>query len=148
SYYADLAEALGDRRFLVDGDGVQLTRSPRFFGQHVLVPRAGVALLVNAFNFPAWGIAEKAACALLAGMPVVAKPATATSAVAFRMMELLVEANVLPPGALQLVVGPIGDLVQQLEGQDVLSFTGSADTGALLRGDASVLRKGVRVNVE
>jgi oxepin-CoA hydrolase/3-oxo-5,6-dehydrosuberyl-CoA semialdehyde dehydrogenase len=86
AYYADLGAQLGDARLLADGDGVQLGRSPRFFGQHVLVPRPGVAVHINAFNFPAWGLAEKAACALLAGMPVITKPATSTALVAFRLM--------------------------------------------------------------
>ena len=80
-YYAGVARGLGDRSVLVDGDGVQLTRDESFWGQHVLVPRHGVAVFINAFNFPAWGFAEKAAAALLAGMPVITKPATSTALV-------------------------------------------------------------------
>ena len=79
STYAELGQGLGEVRFLVDGEGLSLARSPRFHGQHLMVPRRGVAVHVNAFNFPAWGLAEKAAVALLAGVPVVSKPATSGS---------------------------------------------------------------------
>ncbi|MDB4996035.1 MAG: Aldehyde dehydrogenase, partial [Myxococcaceae bacterium] len=88
--YADLGKELGEQRFLLDGEAIQLGRAPRFVGQHVSVPRQGVAVHVNAFNFPAWGLAEKAACALLAGMPVISKPATSTALLAHRIMKLLV----------------------------------------------------------
>ena len=92
------------------------------------MPRHGVAVHINAFNFPAWGFAEKAACALLAGMPVITKPATATALITERCIELIVEAGILPEGALQLIVGATGDLLDRLGPQDVLAFTGSADT--------------------
>src|SRR5262249_33775546 len=88
SAYAGLGKSLGEARFLVDGEGVSLGRSPRFHGQHIAVPRAGVAVHVNAFNFPAWGFAEKAACALLAGMPVLSKPASSSALVAHRILEI------------------------------------------------------------
>src|SRR5207302_1801020 len=96
--YAELGAQLGDVKFLTDGDGIQLTRSVRFWGQHIAVPRAGVAVHINAFNFPAWGLAEKAAVALLAGVPVVTKPATSTALVAARMIELVTESKLLPTG--------------------------------------------------
>src|SRR6185295_1755384 len=86
--YAELGQALGAGRFFADGEGIQLGRSPRFHGQHVSVPRHGVAVHINAFNFPAWGLAEKAAAALLAGMPVLSKPATATAMAAHRAMQV------------------------------------------------------------
>lgn len=86
AYYADLGKELGSKKLLTDGDGIQLMRGPRFWGQHVFVPKTGVAVHVNAFNFPAWGLAEKAACALLAGVPVVSKPATSTALLAFKIM--------------------------------------------------------------
>jgi 3,4-dehydroadipyl-CoA semialdehyde dehydrogenase len=146
--YAALGKGLGDRRFLVDGEGVSLARSPRFHGQHIAVPRQGVALHINAFNFPAWGLAEKAAVALLAGMPVVSKPATSTCLLAHRIMEVLVEAAVLPDGALQLLVGDAGDLLEHVGPQDVVAFTGSSDTGLRIRQMPQVLRHSVRVNVE
>ncbi len=146
--YAELGGQLGAVKFLTDGDGVQLTRSVRFFGQHIAVPRAGVAVHINAFNFPAWGMMEKAAVALLAGMPVVTKPATSTALVAHRMVELAVEAKLLPDGALSFVAGSVGDLLAHLGGQDVLAFTGSSDTGAELRRHPNVIGSSVRVNVE
>jgi 3,4-dehydroadipyl-CoA semialdehyde dehydrogenase len=146
--YADLSAELGDAHVLVDGDGVQLGRSPRLFGQHVYVPRNGVAVHVNAFNFPAWGLGEKAACALLAGMPVVAKPATATALVTHRIVEILVEQKILPQGVLSLVCGSTGDLLERLDGQDVLAFTGSSTTAELLRSGKAITRASTHVNVE
>ena len=123
--YAEIGSSLGTAKFLVDGEGVQLGRSPRFHGQHINVPRHGVAVQINAFNFPAWGLAEKAASALLAGMPVFSKPATSSAMVAHRLMEILVEKKVLPEGALSLLVGAPRDLPALLGAQDVLAFTGS-----------------------
>jgi len=148
AYYAELGRGLGDARWLPDGESVQLGRSPRWVGQHVLSPRPGAALFINAFNFPAWGVAEKAACALLAGMPVIAKPATATALVAHRLVEIWLAEGGLPEGALQLVVGGVGDLLDHLDGHDVLSFTGSSATAARLRGHRRVVERNVRVNIE
>jgi 3,4-dehydroadipyl-CoA semialdehyde dehydrogenase len=146
--YGRLGEPLGDRRVLVDGGGVALGRSSRFYGMHLLTPREGVAVLINAYNFPAWGFAEKAACALLAGMPVLCKPATSTALVTARMVEALVEADLLPAGAIQLVAGPAGDLLDHLGPQDVVAFTGSAATGLGIRSRENLLRSSVPVNVE
>jgi oxepin-CoA hydrolase/3-oxo-5,6-dehydrosuberyl-CoA semialdehyde dehydrogenase len=146
--YADVAAGLGAVRALGDGEPLQLGRSARFFGQHVLVPREGVAVHVNAFNFPAWGFAEKAAVALLAGMPVVTKPATATALTAYRIVEKIVEANLLPPGALSFIAGATGDLLTHLGAQDVLAFTGSLSTAVSLRGLPALLGSSVHVNVE
>ena len=146
SAYAELGQRLGDAKLLADGDGIALARLPRFHGQHVAVPRHGVAVHVNAFNFPAWGLAEKAACALLAGMPVLAKPATSSALVAHRLMEIL--EPVLPPGVLSLLIGEAGDLLDQLGAQDVVAFTGSGATAARIRGLPNVLEHNIRVNVE
>lgn len=148
AYYGGIGRALGDRKFLAEGDGIQLAKSEAFWGQHVLVPRHGVAVHINAFNFPAWGFAEKAACALLAGMPVLTKPATATALLAERCAELIVEAGILPEGAFQLLCGPAGDLLDHLGPQDVLAFTGSAETARELRTHRNVLSAGPRMNVE
>jgi 3,4-dehydroadipyl-CoA semialdehyde dehydrogenase len=148
SAYAEIGRGLGEVLVLADGEGVTLGRSPRFHGQHVLVPRHGVAVHVNAFNFPAWGFAEKAACALLAGVPVLSKPGTSSALVAHRMMEVLVDASVLPDGALSLLVGSVGDLLDHLGPQDVVAFTGSSETGMKIRALPSVIRNSVRVNVE
>ncbi len=148
AFYGGLGLSLGDRRHLVDGDGLQLGKSEAFWSRHALVPRPGVALHVNAFNFPAWGFAEKFACAFLAGMPVITKPATATALTAHRMVEILLTDGLLPEGALQLVVGSTGDLIDRLGAQDVFAFTGSAATARLLRGRAALIAAAVRVNVE
>jgi 3,4-dehydroadipyl-CoA semialdehyde dehydrogenase len=148
STYAEIGKGLGAARFLADGEGITLGRSPRFHGQHIAVPRHGVAVHINAFNFPAWGFAEKAAVALLAGVPVLSKPALSTSLVAHRIMEILVEKEVLPEGALSLLVGGVGDLLSHVGGQDVVAFTGSGLTGAKIRGLPNVISESVRVNVE
>jgi 3,4-dehydroadipyl-CoA semialdehyde dehydrogenase len=146
--YSETATSLGAGTFLVDGEGSQLGRSARFHGQHIAVPRHGVAVHINAFNFPAWGFAEKAAVALLAGMPVLSKPATSSALLAHRIMELIVEKQLLPDGALSFLVGSARDLVSHLGGQDVVAFTGSGETGTQLRGAPAVIRNSVRVNVE
>jgi oxepin-CoA hydrolase/3-oxo-5,6-dehydrosuberyl-CoA semialdehyde dehydrogenase len=141
-------ELLGEQAFIVEGEGVALSRGEGFYGRHILVPRPGVAVHINAFNFPAWGFAEKAACALLAGMPVITKPATATALVTERCIEILVEAGILPDGALQLIIGSTGDLLDRMGPQDVLAFTGSADTARSLRSRSNLLAANTRVNVE
>jgi oxepin-CoA hydrolase/3-oxo-5,6-dehydrosuberyl-CoA semialdehyde dehydrogenase len=145
--YAEISSSLSGK-FLVDGEGLQLGRSARFHGQHICVPRHGVAVHINAFNFPAWGFMEKAAVALLAGMPVLSKPATSSAMVAHRVMELIVEKKLLPDGALSFLAGGARDLVSHLGGQDVVAFTGSGDTGMQLRSAPSVVRHSVRINIE
>ncbi|MFN0059326.1 MAG: 3,4-dehydroadipyl-CoA semialdehyde dehydrogenase [Planctomycetota bacterium] len=148
SYYAYLGKELGSQRMLARDAGVALGRTAKFWGQHVATPLSGVAVHINAFNFPAWGFAEKAACALLSGMPVITKPATSSAMVTERCIEILVAAQVLPAGALSLVCGSVGDLLSQLGAQDVLAFTGSAATAVKLRGAANLLAASVRVNIE
>ena len=148
AYYASLGWRLGDRTFFAEVEGVQLAKTEGFYGRHILVPRHGVAVHINAFNFPAWGFAEKAACALLAGMPIVTKPATATAMVTERCIEILIAADILPEGALQLIVGSTGDLLDRLGPQDVLAFTGSAGTARSLRSRGNLLAANTRVNVE
>lgn len=148
AFYGGLGRTLGERTFLTEGEGIALAKTEGFWGQHVLVPRQGVAVHINAFNFPAWGFAEKAACALLAGMPVISKPATATALLTERCCELIVDAGILPDGALQLLCGGAGDLLDHLQPQDVLAFTGSADTARTLRQHPQVLAANPRTNVE
>jgi len=148
AHYGELGREIGERRLFLDGDGIQLGRSPRFWGQHILVPRSGVAVQINAFNFPVWGFAEKAACALLAGMPVVTKPATSTALVTERAVAALIEAGILPAGSLSLICGSTGNLLDCLGPQDVLAFTGSARTALQLRGKANLLESSTRVNIE
>ncbi|MGO4327529.1 3,4-dehydroadipyl-CoA semialdehyde dehydrogenase [Cupriavidus sp. M-11] len=146
--YAKMGDALGERRFLLDGEAARLGKEPLFQSQHVLTPTRGVALLINAFNFPGWGLWEKAAPALLSGVPVIVKPATATAWLTQRMVRDVVEAGILPPGALSVVCGSAAGLLDQLQPFDVVSFTGSADTAALIRSHAAVTQRSVRVNIE
>ncbi len=146
--YAKLAEDLPDTKILADGPGAQLGRSPRFFGQHVFLPRAGVAVFVNAYNFPAWGFAEKAACALLAGMPIMVKPATATAHTAYLMARVLIDSGIAPRGSVSFIAGAAHDLVDHLGSQDVLAFTGSAATGRKFLGKRNIVEQRVPVNIE
>jgi phenylacetic acid degradation protein PaaN len=146
--YAELAGTLGDTPWLLEGEAEAIMRGSKVRAQHVLVPRLGVAIHINAFNFPAWGMLGKLAVALLCGMPVVSKPATSTAVVAARIAEIVVEEGELPPGAFSLLLGPAGDLLDHVGPQDVVAFTGSADTGARIRAHAQVVAHGVRVNVE
>ena len=147
-HYARLGEGLGDRRFLVDGDPARLGKDPLFQSQHLQVPTRGVALFINAFNFPSWGLWEKAAPALLSGVPVIVKPATATAWLTQRMVQDVVDAGVLPAGALSVVCGSSAGLLDQLQPFDVLSFTGSAETAAVIRSHPAVTQRSVRVNIE
>ena len=147
-YYAGLAESLGERTVLLDGEAITIGRSSRLVGQHILTPKPGVAVHINAFNFPAWGLAEKAACALLAGMPVISKPATATALMTWGLVKAVIDADVLPEGALGLICGGAGDLLDHLEWSDVVAFTGGASTGETIRRHPRVLASGVAVNVE
>lgn len=148
SYASKGRRELPDARMLLDGPPELLSKTGGFIGQHVLTPLQGVAVHINAFNFPVWGMLEKLGPALLAGVPVITKPATVTAYVAERVVKIITEAAVLPPGAIQLVIGPVADLFDQLEGQDVVSFTGSAATAASVRAHPAIVREGVRVIAE
>jgi 3,4-dehydroadipyl-CoA semialdehyde dehydrogenase len=146
--YAKLGAGLGDRRFLLDGEAARLGKDPLFQSQHVMVPTQGVALFINAFNFPSWGLWEKAAPALLSGVPVIVKPATATAWLTQRMVQDVVNAGVLPAGALSIICGSSAGLMDPLQPFDVVSFTGSADTAAVIRSHPAVAQRSVRVNIE
>lgn len=148
STYAKLGAGLGEQRFLLDGDAARLAKDPLFQSQHVMVPTRGVALFINAFNFPSWGLWEKAAPALLSGVPVIVKPATATAWLTQRMVRDVIEAGVLPPGALSVICGSSSGLLDQLQPSDVVSFTGSAETAAVIRSHPAVVQRSVRVNIE
>jgi 3,4-dehydroadipyl-CoA semialdehyde dehydrogenase len=145
---AELGQALGDSKVCPDGDAVPLAKDGAFQSRHVRVPTRGVALFINAFNFPSWGLWEKAAPALLAGVPVIVKPATATAWLTQRMVADVVAAGVLPAGALSVICGSSAGLLDQLQPFDVLSFTGSAETAALIRSHPTVVANSVRVNIE
>jgi len=132
----------------VDGPPEPLGRGGTFVGQHVHTSRPGVAVLVNAFNFPVWGMLEKLAPAVLAGMPVIVKPASQTAYVAELAFRHMVESQALPPGSIQLLCGAVGDLFDHLTGQDTIAFTGSAATAHKLRCHPAVVRESVRFNAE
>lgn len=146
--YARYGKQLGDTSVLLDGEAEKLGQGARYVGQHVRLSRPGVAVHINAFNFPAWGTFEKVAVALLAGVPVITKPATATSWLTYRMVQIIVEAGILPDGALQLLCGSVGDLLDHLGPQDCIAFTGSASTGAKLRAHACVIERSTRLTIE
>ncbi len=125
-----------------------LGRGGQFAGQHILTPLLGVAVQINAFNFPVWGPLEKMAPALIAGVPTLIKPATQTAYLTTRLVELIVESGILPEGTLQLLCGSAGDMLDHLGEQDLLSFTGSASTAHQLRAHPNVVARAVRFNAE
>ncbi|MEO3711181.1 phenylacetic acid degradation bifunctional protein PaaZ [Roseateles flavus] len=131
-----------------EGPAQQLGKEGHFWGSHVLVPKRGVAVHINAFNFPMWGMLEKFAPTFLAGMPSIVKPATATSYVAEACVRLIQESGLLPEGALQLIIGSSGDLLDRLEETDVVTFTGSADTAAMLRVNKNLIARSIPFNAE
>jgi 3,4-dehydroadipyl-CoA semialdehyde dehydrogenase len=148
SYYAHLGSSLAETPWLTDGEGVQLGRTARFWAEHILQPRPGVALHINAFNFPAWGMAEKLACSILAGMPVVTKAGTASAMLAYRVSQIIVESGLLPEGSFQFLPGSISKMSDELQPMDVVAFTGSAQTGSRIRSNPNLIQNSVRVNIE
>ncbi|KNG93262.1 phenylacetic acid degradation bifunctional protein PaaZ [Pseudaestuariivita atlantica] len=132
----------------VDGAVEQLSRNGTFVGQHICTPLDGVAVHINAFNFPVWGMLEKLGPCLLAGMPAILKPASSTAYLAQAAVRLMIDSGILPDGAVQLVMGGTGDLLGQLGGQDVISFTGSADTALHLRQAPNIAAEAVRFIAE
>ncbi len=139
---------LPNATFLIDGAVEPLSKTGTFAGQHIVTSLQGAAVHINAFNFPCWGLLEKFAPALLAGAPVVTKPATVTSYVAHAMMRMIVDSKILPDGVLQFIVGPTGDLFDHLTCQDVVSFTGSATTSETLQRHPVIARNAVRFIAE
>jgi oxepin-CoA hydrolase / 3-oxo-5,6-dehydrosuberyl-CoA semialdehyde dehydrogenase len=139
---------LPNERILIDGNVEPLSRGGTFQGLHVFTSLQGVAVHINAFNFPVWGMLEKLAPTLLAGVPAIVKPASATAYLAEAAFRIMIEANVLPKGAVQLVAGSLGDLFDHLTCQDVVSFTGSAETAAKLQSHPVLIRESVRFIAE
>jgi oxepin-CoA hydrolase / 3-oxo-5,6-dehydrosuberyl-CoA semialdehyde dehydrogenase len=147
--YASLAKReLPNDTIYVEGPVEPLGRGGQFVGQHILTPLLGVAVQINAFNFPVWGPLEKLAPALIAGVPTLVKPASQTAYLTARVVELIIEAGLLPEGALQLVCGGAGDLLDHLEEHDLLGFTGSASTAQRLRAHPTIVARSVRFNAE
>jgi oxepin-CoA hydrolase/3-oxo-5,6-dehydrosuberyl-CoA semialdehyde dehydrogenase len=139
---------LPDEPFYIDGNMEMISKTGSFVGHHICVPLEGVAIHINAFNFPVWGMLEKIAVNLLAGVPAIVKPATSTSYLAEYVTRDIIASGILPEGALQLICGSVGDLFDHLTCQDVVTFTGSATTGRLLKSHPSVLNNSVRFNME
>ncbi|MDK4705669.1 phenylacetic acid degradation bifunctional protein PaaZ [Rhizobium sp. CNPSo 4062] len=148
SYASKGRRELPNARVLLDGDVEQLSKDQSFSAQHILSPLQGVAIHINAFNFPCWGMLEKVAPTLLAGVPAIVKPASQTAYLTELMVRRIIETGLLPEGALQLVCGSVGDLLDHVEGQDVVTFTGSAATGQRLKTHKAIIENSVRFTME
>jgi oxepin-CoA hydrolase / 3-oxo-5,6-dehydrosuberyl-CoA semialdehyde dehydrogenase len=146
--YASLRRKFPDQPYCTDGDPVDLGKNHTFMAQHILVPKEGVAIHINAYNFPVWGMLEKIAVNLLAGMPAIVKPATCTSFLTEAVVREIHASGILPEGALQLICGSTGNLLDLLNAQDVVTFTGSASTGLKLKSNPSILRENVSFTME
>jgi oxepin-CoA hydrolase/3-oxo-5,6-dehydrosuberyl-CoA semialdehyde dehydrogenase len=147
--YASMgSRELPSSNVLHEGPAMALGKRGGFAGTHILVPRGGVAVHINAFNFPIWGLLEKFAPSFLAAMPCIAKPATATSYLTHAVVKMMMESGLVPEGSLQLVIGSTGDLLDRLTGFDAVTFTGSADTAAKLRANVNLIREAVPFTAE
>ena len=146
--YASLRRQFPNERYYVDGDTAKLSKHGTFIGHHIMVPREGVAIHINAFNFPIWGMLEKVAVNLLAGMPAVVKPATITSYLTEIVVRDIISSGILPEGALQLLCGNVEGLLDHVVSQDVVTFTGSATTGRKLKAHPRIIQESVHFNME
>ena len=145
---ASLRRKLPDEPFVLDGDPIALSKQNTFMGHHILVPKEGVAVHINAYNFPVWGMLEKIAVNLLSGVPAIVKPATVTSYLTEAVVKEIIASGILPNGALQLICGSAGDILNYVSSQDVVTFTGSAETGLKLKSHANILKENVPFNME
>ena len=145
---ASLRRKLPNQIFALDGENIGLSKKGTFAAQHILLPKEGVALHINAFNFPVWGMLEKIAVNLLAGMAAVVKPASITSYLTESVVKEIIASKILPEGTLQLLCGSAGDILDHVGSQDVITFTGSASTGLMLKSNPTVLRENVPFNLE
>jgi len=147
--YASIARReFANETFLVEGPAERLSAKGGFIGRHILVPKEGASVHINAFNFPCWGMLEKIAPSLLAGVPVVVKPATVSCYLTEAMVREIIASGILPPGALQLICGSVGDLFDHLNEQDCVTFTGSASTGRRLKTHSAIVANSVPFNME
>ncbi|HRG24587.1 MAG TPA: phenylacetic acid degradation bifunctional protein PaaZ [Chitinophagaceae bacterium] len=145
---ASLRRRFPDDVICIDGESHNLGKNNTFMGTHILTPKEGVAIHINAFNFPVWGMLEKIAVNLLAGVPAVVKPATVTSYLTEAVVKEIIASGILPEGALQLLCGSAGDLLDHVTSQDVVTFTGSATTGLMLKQTKAILENNVPFNME
>ena len=146
--YASLRKQFPDEIYYVDGEHAPLSKGGSFIGQHICVPKQGVAIHINAFNFPIWGMLEKIAVNLLAGVPAIVKPATVTCYVTELMVKEIVDSKILPEGSLQLICGSARGILETVTSQDVVTFTGSASTGRMLKSHKNILNESVPFNME
>ncbi|MCC5970989.1 MAG: phenylacetic acid degradation bifunctional protein PaaZ [Pararhodobacter sp.] len=147
-YASKARREMPNARVLTEGAVEPLSKDMSFSAQHILTPLTGVAVHINAYNFPCWGMLEKLAPTLIAGMPAIIKPASQTAYLTELMVRRIIEADILPPGALQLICGSVGDLLDHVSGQDVVTFTGSASTGRKLRAHPTVVTNSTRFTME
>lgn len=145
---ASLRRRLPDDNFCLDGEPISLGKEKTFMGHHLLVPKEGVAIHINAYNFPVWGMLEKIAVNLLAGMPAIVKPATVTSYLTEAVVKEIIASKILPEGSLQLLCGSAGNMLDYVTSQDVVTFTGSAATGLKLKSHPAILKESVPFNME
>lgn len=145
---ASLRKNFPNQPFHVDGDAIDLSRGGSFMGHHIMVPKEGVAIHINAFNFPVWGMLEKCAVNWMAGVPAVVKPATATAFLTEAVVKEIIASGILPEGALQLVCGSARTILDAVDSQDVVTFTGSASTGRMLKAHSRVIQEAVPFNME
>ena len=148
SYSGIARRELPNETFCVEGEVERLSVKGTFVGRHILVPKEGVSVHINAFNFPCWGMLEKIAPSLIAGVPVVVKPATVSSYLTAAMVREIIESGIIPEGAIQLICGGVGDLFEHLNEQDVVTFTGSATTGKMLKSHPNILENSIPFNME
>ena len=146
--YASLRKKFPNETFYTEGEAAGLSKGGTFIGHHVMVPKQGVAVHINAFNFPIWGMLEKIAVNLLAGMPAVVKPSEVTSFLTYEMVKDIVKSKILPDGALQLVSGSGVGILDHVQSQDVVTFTGSASTGKMLKALPVIVDNAVHFNME
>jgi oxepin-CoA hydrolase/3-oxo-5,6-dehydrosuberyl-CoA semialdehyde dehydrogenase len=146
--YASLRRQFPDETFCYDGDPARLSKHNTFIGHHLCVPREGVAIHINAFNFPVWGMLEKVAVNWLAGVPAIVKPATVTSFLTEAVAREIIASKILPEGALQLICGSANGLLDHVVNQDVVTFTGSATTGKMLKAHPRLIEESVPFNLE
>lgn len=145
---ASLRRRFPDDVIAIDGESHNLSKHNTFMGTHILSPKEGVAIHINAFNFPVWGMLEKIAVNLLAGVPAIVKPATVTSYLTEAVVKEIIASCILPEGSLQLICGSAGDLLDHVTSQDIVTFTGSASTGLMLKKTAAILENNVPFNME